>query len=170
MPTSQPKDHAKDRSDWVDSDWADEVTVEGKVVPGHGVASGQGENTPYPASTIEMQSPHFLAQGIDLSSFYPGTLNVSIAPYRFELVPRKTLHQVKWSPHHAAETFSFTPVRLLWQAQSYSGLVYYPHPETKIDHFQDPSVLELLMPAIASITTGSSVVLAASASELIIRS
>ena len=162
---SQPQDQAEDRSGW-----ADEVTVQGKVVPGHGVASGQGKNTPYPASTIEMQSPYFLAQGVDLSCFYPGTLNVSIAPHHFELVPRKTLHQVKWSPHHAAETFSFVPIRLIWQQQSYRGLVYYPHPETKIGHFQDPSVLELLMPAIASITTGSLVTLAASASELIIKS
>lgn len=149
---------------------ADEVTVQGRVVSGHGVASGQAEDSPYPSGTIKMQLPHFLALGIDVSPFYPGTLNVSIAPHRFELAPKQTLHQVKWSPHHDAESFSFVPMRLIWQQQSYSGLIYYPRPETKIDHFQDPSVLELLLPAIASITNGSSVMIAASASELIIKS
>lgn len=148
---------------------AAEVTVRGVVVPGHRVASGLAENSPYPSGTIEMQSPHFLDLGVDLSPFYPGTLNVSIAPYCFELAPVRSLHQVKWSPDHAAESFSFVPIRLIWRQQSYRGLVYYPHPETKIDHFQDPSVLELLLPAIASITNGSSVILTASASELIMK-
>lgn len=147
-----------------------EVTVCGVVVSGHRVASGLAENSPYPSGTIAMQSPHFLALGVDLAPFYPGTLNVSIAPHRFTLIPWRTLHQVKWSPDHAAESFSFVPVHLLWQQQSYSGLIYYPHPETKIDHFQDPAVLELLLPAIASIPTGSPVILTASASELIIES
>lgn len=114
-----------------------------------------------------MQKPHFLALGIDLSPFYLGTLNVSIAPNSFELCPQKTLSQVKWSDHHAAESFSFVPIGLTWQQQSYSGLIYYPHPDTKIDHFQDPGILELLMPAIAGITYGDAVILTASRSELI---
>ncbi len=146
-----------------------EVTVRGVVMAGHRVASGLAENSPYPSGTIEMQSPHFLALGVNLSPFYSGTLNVSIAPHCFDLAPRRTLLQVKWSPDHAAESFSFVSIRLCWRQQSYSGLIYYPHPETKINHFQDPSVLELLLPAVASITNGSSVILTASASELIIK-
>jgi len=117
-----------------------------------------------------MQTPHFQALGVNLALFYPGTLNVSIAPYHFELVPSQTLHRVKWSPEHEAESFSFAPVCLLWQQQSVSGLIYYPRPETKINHFQDPSVIELLMPFVSGITYGSSVALTASSSELIIRS
>jgi hypothetical protein len=144
------------------------TTVAGKVVSGHRVASGNTTHSPYPAGTIEMQTPHFAALGVDLSPFYAGTLNVSIAPQRFELLPRVTLHQVKWSPHHAAESFSFVPVQLTWQRETFNGLIYYPRPETKIGHFQAPSVLELLLPPIKGIAYGNSVMLTAPASELII--
>lgn len=146
------------------------ICVDGLVVSGHRVASGQAAESPYPSGTIEMQTPHFRALGIDLSPFYPGTLNVSIAPHRFELVPRHTLHLVKWSPHHDAESFSFAPISLHWQQQSFSGLIYYPRPETKINHFQDPAVIELLLPPIPNISYGSAVQLTASSSELIIKS
>ncbi|PZO08067.1 MAG: hypothetical protein DCF25_22465 [Leptolyngbya foveolarum] len=116
------------------------------------------------------QTPHFLAQGIDLSPFYSGTLNVSIDPYRFELIPQRTLSLVKWSPEHEPESFSFVPIQLEWQRQCYSGLVYYPHLETKIDHFQEPTVIELLMPCIDAIAYGDEVILRASNNELIIKS
>lgn len=151
------------------------ITLTGTLVPGHRVASGQSAHSPYPRGTIEMQQPHFLSLGVDLSPFYPGTLNVSIAPHSFELVPPTTLHYVKWSPHHEAESFSFVPVTLTWLQQPasycvYEGLIYYPRPETKIDHFQDPAVIELLMPWIEGIGYGSGVTLTALANELIIKS
>ena len=116
-----------------------------------------------------MQAPHFLSLGVDVSPFYPGTLNVSIAPHQFELKPELTLPLVKWSPNHEPESFSFVPVQLIWQQKSYDGLIYYPHPETKINHFQDPSVIELLMPHIAGLTYGDEVTLIASTGELIIK-
>ena len=146
------------------------VAVSGTVVSGHRVASGQSSNSPYPRGTIEMQTPHFLRLGVDLSPFYPGTLNVSIAPYYFELKPIKTLWNVKWSPPHEAESFSFVSISLTWQQQTYRGLIYYPRPETKIDHFQDPAVLELLLPKVEGIAYGQAVTLVASSTELIIRS
>ena len=145
-------------------------TVAGKIVSGHRVASGLTDNSPYPKGTIEMQTPHFLAQGIDLSPFYPGTLNVSIDPHRFELIPPRTLSLIKWSPKHEPESFSFAPIQLEWQQQRYDGLIYYPHPETKINHFQKPSVLELLMPRINAIAYADEVILRASDNELIIKS
>ncbi len=143
--------------------------IAGIVVAGHQVASGRSQQSPYPAGTIEMQTSHFAALGVDLSPFYPGTLNVSIAPYQFELSPSITLPDVKWSPHHKAESFSFVPVRLIWQQQTFDGLIYYPRLETKIDHFQDPSVIELLLPKIKDITYGCQVALLAPSSELIIK-
>ena len=145
-------------------------TVMGKVVPGHQIASGGASNSPYPKGSIEMQAPHFLERGLDISPFYPGTLNVSIDPHRFELRPKDTLHRVRWSPEHDPESFSFAPIQLTWQQQSYDGLVYYPRPETKINHFQDPTVLELLMPRIEGIAYGDEVTLTASGRELIIKS
>ncbi len=145
------------------------TTVSGVVIQGHQVASGRTRNSPYPAGTIEMQTPHFAALGVDISPFYAGTLNVSIAPAHFELLPKVTLNQVQWSPHHAAESFSFVPIQLEWQQKTFGGLIYYPRPETKIDHFQSPSVLELLLPKIEAIAYGSLVALTAPSSELIIR-
>ena len=34
------------------------MILNGVVVAGHGVASGQGDNTPYPDSALKLQSPH----------------------------------------------------------------------------------------------------------------
>ncbi len=115
-----------------------------------------------------MQAPHFRALGIDLSPFYLGTLNVSIAPAIFTLQPPITLPLVKWSAHHDPESFSFAPIHLCWQQQSFDGLIYYPRPETKINHFQDPSVLELLLPRVPGIAYGNEVTLSASVDDLII--
>lgn len=143
----------------------------GQVVAGHQVASGRAASSPYPKGTIEMQTPHFQARGLDLSPFYPGTLNVSIRPYQLVLKsPQWTFTQVKWSPSHDPETFSFTPCALTWQSQTFNGLIYYPHPETKINHFQDPSVVELLLPTIAGIGYDDSVFLSVSAKDFIIES
>ncbi len=161
----RPKDRSKDNP----KDALQTVSVLGTVISGHRVASGQTSKSPYPAGTIEMQTPYFAALGVDLTPFYPGTLNVSIAPHRFDLRPQITLHQVKWSPDHAAESFSFIPIHLIWQQRTFSGLVYYPRPETKINHFQDPSVLELLLPLIPGIGYGDRVSLTAAASDLIIQ-
>ncbi len=172
-PKQRPKSHPEGRLESYSKnrsqDAASTVSVSGTVVSGHRVASGQASQSPYPAGTIEMQTPRFAALGVDLSPFYSGTLNISIAPYRFELRPKITLHQVKWSPNHAAESFSFISIDLNWQQQTFSGLVYYPRPETKIDHFQDLAVLELLMPIIPGIVYGDRVKLTAAASDLIIQ-
>jgi hypothetical protein len=35
-----------------------------------------------------------------------------------------------------------------------SGLIYFPHPETKPEHFQKPDVLELLLPWTAGMDYG----------------
>ena len=145
------------------------ITLKGVVVEGHGVASGQGEKTPYPGSALELQSPHFAAGGLDLSSYHLGTINVSIsphtikrlhAPYCFELV--------EWTHLHPPETFSFAPCQIIYQGQTYDGLVYYPHPETKLDHFQDPSILEILTSFVPGIKVGDSVQVSFNTEEIII--
>ena len=145
------------------------VFIVGTVVSGYQVASGRAKDSPYPSGTIAMQAPHFRRLGIDLLAFHSATLNVSIAPAVFALQPKVTLPLVKWSRRHDPESFSFVTIQLTWQQQSFDGLIYYPHPETKINHFQDPSVLELLLPHIQGITYGDQVTLTASADELIIR-
>ena len=131
------------------------ITLTGIVKPGHQVASGQSLNSPYARGTLEMQLPCFRDLGLDLSSFYLGTINVSFAPYTFEVFqPQYTFLLVKWHPDYPAETFSFSPCVVTHQDISYEGLVYYPHPETKIGHFQDASIMEIIAPRIPQLNYG----------------
>jgi hypothetical protein len=42
----------------------------------------------------------------------------------------------------------------LYKGDRYDGWVYYPHPETKLRHFQNPSVLEVIAMPIADLVYG----------------
>lgn len=118
------------------------------VVQGHRVASGLNGNPKFPGGTLRMQLPFFKELGLDLSAFYPGTLNVSIAPMSYRVVrPRHTFRALKWHPEDAAEDFSFFDVTVHREdAALVKGWIYFPHPDTKPVHFQKPDVLELLLP------------------------
>ena len=119
------------------------ITVSGTVVEGHRVASGPSKDYPY--SSLERQMPIFKERGLDLERFFRGTLNVSIAPRRFEMVrPICTLRQVAWTDLHPAEDFSFSHCKVRYQGKEYEGYVYFPHPETKIRNFQEPSLIEII--------------------------
>lgn len=131
------------------------MILTGIVKPGHQVASGQAADSPYERGTLEMQLPYFRDLGLDLRDFYLGTLNVSIAPQTFELTaPKYTFKRVKWHPNYPPETFSFSPIIVINRDLSYDGWLYYPHPETKIGHFQDDSILEIIAPKIADLNYG----------------
>lgn len=129
------------------------------IVQGHRVASGLNGNPKFPGGTLRMQLPHFAALGLDLSAFYPGTLNVSIAPLNHRVgTPHHTFRQVKWHPDDPAEDFSFFDVIVHREnAPPVSGLIYFPHPETKPTHFQNPDVLELLLPWTQGLAYGAAV-------------
>lgn len=123
------------------------VEVDGSLVRGHQVASGKGENSPYPAGTIEIQTPAFSRLGLDLSLYYPATLNISIAPLTFKMSnPDLSLPNVYWTDAHPPETFSFAHCKVISGGITAHGLIYYPHPETKVRHFQNASVIEVLAP------------------------
>ena len=133
----------------------DLVSVIGTVKPGHRVASGMAENSPYERGTLTMQQPFFADLGLDISGFYLGTLNISIAPSGYKInAPEYTFTDVKWHPDYPAETFSFAHCQLVVRECSYDGLIYYPHPETKIGHFQDDSILEVIAPKIPNLAYG----------------
>ena len=131
------------------------------LLDGHGVASGRavhaGESrpSPYPKGTIAMQSPFFATLGLDLSPFWPGTLNLSFSPFQLQLrCPDYSFSHLKWTDLHPPETFSFWNVRLrcvATQEFNVPGLIYRPHPETKARHFQNPSVLEILAPYLGHV-------------------
>ena len=155
------------------------------LIQGHQVASGLGGDRRFPRGTIAEQLPHFYQLGLDLSPYYLGTLNLSIAPYHYHIQQATySFQNVRWSAIAPPEDFSFfacqlTPMRDLtsevstdpisansvsadWvrtdqvsaEQVSYHGLIYYPHPETKPEHFQPPDILEVLAPKIAGVQYG----------------
>jgi len=134
-------------------------TVKGRVVRGHGVASGGAGDPRYPDGTIRLQVPAFRRLGLDLSRFHPATLNVSVAPGHVDVVaPLRTLRAVDWSPHAPAEDFSFFSCRVRRSGEEpRAGLVYRPHPETKPEHHQPPGVLEILTAYLADLAEGDAV-------------
>ena len=143
--------------------------VEGIIIKGHQVASGLAENSPFPLGTIEMQLPFFKKEGINLDGIYPATLNVSIAPKTFRLVaPKVTMKNIKWSLNHDAETFSLLPCVLSVNDSEHPAYVYYPHPETKIGHFKDNTILEILSEHIADVHYGTRLILKLNQAEIII--
>lgn len=143
------------------------IVVPGIVVEGHRVASAP--STAYPYATLEKQKPYFEALGLDLSPFFLGTLNVSIAPRRWQMLrPRWTFRQVAWTDLHPPEDFSFSPCRVRFGGREVEGLVYYPHPETKIRHFQDPSLVEVLAEFIEGIQYGERVELLLHPAEIVV--
>lgn len=132
--------------------------IKGKIIPGYGVASGKGKDKRYPEGTLRMQHPHFKERGLDLGGYFLGTLNVDIAPYSFEIKkPRYFFEAVKWSSHIPAENFYFFDVTLFFEEKNYDGLIYMPGPETKVEHEQIATVLELILPRIEGLSTGQTV-------------
>lgn len=129
----------------------------GEVVAGHGVASGHaGAQGPYPAGTIALQAPHFRARGIDLTPYFQGTLNVDLAPHLATPDSPVFDGRLRWFGD-LEERFLLTPVALRHAGSVFEGLWYYPHPETKPDHFQRATVVELLLPHVPGIAPGTRV-------------
>src|SRR6476469_2578669 len=108
--------------------------LKGTIIAGHGVASGKGNDRRYPAGTIHLQQPFFLQHGIDLSPYFPGTLNVDVAPCT--PLPHNPIFDgvLRWFDG-IEERFILTHARLRTKDREFAGLWYYPHPETKPDHF-----------------------------------
>ena len=129
------------------------TTVNGVIVEGYRVASGPSKDYPY--GTLEKQIPLFKQRGLNLEYFYPGTLNVSIAPLTFEMIaPELTFQQVEWTDLHPPEDFSFSSCTVRYKGGEYEGYVYYPHPETKKRHFENSSILEIICMYIQGIKYG----------------
>ncbi|MBN8580600.1 MAG: hypothetical protein J0L96_08005 [Anaerolineae bacterium] len=129
--------------------------LSGILMRGHQVASRPSKDYPY--SSLEKQKPYFKALGLDLYGFFNGTLNISIAPLTFEMIaPEFTFPLVEWTDLHPPETFSFSRCMVIFEGIEYPGWVYYPHPETKKNHFQNPSLVEVIAVQIPKIQYGDS--------------
>ena len=126
------------------------------VVPGHQIASGASSNNPYPAGSLEMQSPFFLAGGLDLSVYHRGTINLSIKPLKFSLQePDYVFRDVHWADGYPPEDFLFADCQVRYQGRTHNAIIYYPDPATKIGHFQDPSTVEVLTDFLPGVTYGT---------------
>lgn len=127
--------------------------VHGIVVEGYRVASGPSKDYPYGA--LDRQRPIFKERGLDLSSYFNGTLNIDISPRIIEIIqPEFTFRNVAWTDLHPPEHFSFSRCKVVFRGVEYDGWVYYPHPETKLRHFQEPSLLEVITKSIRGIGHG----------------
>lgn len=147
------------------SDW---VQVKGFVEKGYGVASGKSGNPRFPEGTIEMQKPVFRKLGLNLDEYFMGTINLSISPQRYEIKSAKyTFKDVKWSPNDLAEDFSFFDCRILINGnRKLNGLIYYPHPETKPEHFQSPDILEIITSFISDLRYGDELIIEVDSQQL----
>ncbi|MCM4153985.1 hypothetical protein DHD05_20545 [Arenibacter sp. N53] len=125
------------------------MKVNAIVCQGHGVASGKAKDPRYPKGTLKAQSKFFLKKGLDLNQYFLGTINLDIAPFIFKIKkPKYFLENVNWSVFIPPENFYFFDVSLQFNKTTYKGLIYMPDPATKAEHFQNPTILELLLPRI----------------------
>ena len=143
------------------------LLLKGKLIQGHQVASRPSKDYPY--SSLEKQKPFFKNLGLDLYEYYNGTLNISIEPYVFDMTrPEITFELVKWTDLHPPETFSFSRCKVKFNGKSYDGWIYYPHPETKKTHFQNPSVIEIITHEIPDIKYGDLIEIEINSNEITI--
>ena len=138
----------------------------GVVVSGHGVASGRSPS-PFEGGSLRYQIPLFRTLGLDLTRFYPGTINVSVAPGRLKLInPPYTFRAVKWHDAHPPEDFSFAHCRIRINGDTKRGFIYLPHPETKARDFQDPSTVEIMTDFVEHVWPGLAIKLEVDESEV----
>ena len=129
------------------------LSIHGVLVEGYHVASGPSKDYPYGA--LDRQRPLFKERGLDLSDYFNGSLNIEISPYTFEMLkPEFTFRNVEWTDLHPPEHFSFSQCKVVFMKVEYDGWVYYPHPETKLRHFQNQSLIEVIAQPIPGIVYG----------------
>lgn len=146
------------------------MRIRGIVERGYGVASGASNDPRFPEGTLALQMPRFRALGLELGDCYPGTINVNIAPLEFAV--RRfdyCFEHVAWCPAVPAETFSFCRGVLHHAGTDYRAWIYYPHPETKPEHFQTASTLEILAPQVPGLRYGDAVLLRVADGKLVVR-
>ncbi len=134
------------------------MQVKGIVVPGYGVASGASGDPRFPDGTLGLQVPLFRRLGLDLTDCFAGTINVDISPKEFSIARADfRFESVAWSPDSPCETFSFCRCRLFHKEHQHRAWIYYPHSETKPEHFHSRSLLEILAPPVIGLNYGDEV-------------
>jgi hypothetical protein len=138
------------------------------LVQGYRVASSPSKDYPYGA--LDRQRPFFKAGGLDLSKYFNGSLNIDIRPLQISVRnPEFTCRYVEWTNLHPPEHFSFSNCKVMFRDLEYDGWVYYPHPETKLRHFQNPSMLEVIAMLIPGILYGDTLQVLLNPEELAVK-
>ncbi|HLO30319.1 MAG TPA: hypothetical protein VK249_14340 [Anaerolineales bacterium] len=141
--------------------------LNGILVQGYRVASGPSADYPYGA--LDRQRPIFKLRGLDLDSYFNGTLNIDIQPYVFAVKkPEYTFRSVEWTDLHPPEHFSFSHCKIIYKEVEYDGWVYYPHPETKERNFQNPSLIEVIATSIPGIKYGDGLQVLLNPAEIVV--
>lgn len=141
----------------------------GLITRGHRIASGQHRDVRFPQGTLAMQSPFFKQNGFDITRFFKGTLNISLLDADFKLGrPSYFFPLVQWSTDLTPENFSFYQCSLTMNGCStiHESFVYWPHPSTKPEFKQDPSVLEVIAPFIEEAHYGDEITITADSSSI----
>jgi hypothetical protein len=141
--------------------------LHGVLKKGYGVASGPSADYPY--GSLERQIPIFKAGGLDLTRYFFGTLNIDISPFTFAFVkPEFTFRDVLCTDLHPPENFSLARCQIVFKTVPHDGWIYYPHPETKLRNFQDPSLLEVITSYLANIHPGDTLDVLADPERLVV--
>lgn len=131
--------------------------VDFQVVEGRGAASGRNEFVDLHGS-LRAQKPLFKAAGIDLDSFFEGTINAELPIGGFEIsAPLFRVRDLVWLDGHPGEDFDFCSCALQVHGLIYPGLIYYPRPETKHSYTRPvpPNLVEILAPFVAGLRYGT---------------
>jgi len=142
-------------------------SIHGTLAQGYRVASGPSADYPYGA--LDRQRPIFKERGLDLEAYFNGSLNVDISPATFAMQkPEYTFENVEWTDLHPPENFSFSRCKVVYKEVEYDGWVYYPHPETKLRNFQNPSLLEVIALPVPEIKYGEELDVLVNPDEIVI--
>jgi hypothetical protein len=146
----------------------------GKVARGFQFASGEAVNrksnpSPFSDGTLRLQERFFRAKAFDMIREIPnlfwGTINVEIDRDLTLVTPDVTVANVDWTREQAKpgariapETFSFVRCCLAADGVYHSGMLYYPHPETKPTTNEHRfNVLEVLSHKVEGLAYGDDV-------------
>ena len=99
----------------------------------------------------------------------PVNVNLDISPLTFAVgEPDYRFAQLRWSSDAPAETFSFCACRVRHRDTAVPGWIYYPHPETKPEHFHDASTLEILAPWLEGVGVGDELTIEVDEGKLVV--
>jgi hypothetical protein len=152
------------------------LKIQASVIEGYRVASGTStidQTFNIDGGTIRLQMPEFKKRGLDFDDYLGndnylcGTLGLSVAPYIVKILnPEYYFKDVRWTDKFDkpdqlpyVENFFLDKASVIFNGQSYLGLIYIPDPLTKPGHFHLPTTIEVIAQKIPYISYGSIVTL-----------